>query len=210
MIAATLDELTSDIQSLQAYGVTQAYWDKQMHRIPKAPVVDRAGYILGQCQGKRVLHLGCSSGPLHSLIAQVSESIEGWDIEPYIGKAPGDFVQIDLDEPLTFRKTPGRFDLIVVAEILEHLSNPGQLLRGLKEYDVPLLLTVPNAFSSIGRRQVQGGIENVHWQHVAWYSYHTLLALIQRYGYEPHDFCWYNCPQGAQPQEAEGLIMLIR
>lgn len=204
----TLDDLQDDIQFMHKYNVTPEYYEKQMHRVPSFPVVDRVSYILDHSKNKRVLHLGCSSGYLHSHIAKVSKELTGWDIEPYPGTPIGNFVLLDLDEQINCCGFRGKFDLVVVAEILEHLGNPGNILKNLKNIEAPLLITVPNAFSAVGRYHLSGGVENVHKQHTAWYSWRTLLTLIERYGYEAQDFAWYNCPKGAQPHEAEGLIVL--
>lgn len=211
-MSTTLADLHTDIATMRRCGVNAEYFAKQLHRVPQAPVVDRVQYILERCKGKRVLHLGCSSGPLHKMIAQVAVNLEGWDIEPYPGEAPGEFLQLDLDN-LNGYDCLGRrqaFDLVLVAEVLEHLANPGNLLRFLKDFQCAGLITVPNAFSAVARRQLQGGIENVHKQHTAWYSWRTLATLVERYGYAVQEMAWYNCPRGAQPQESEGLIFVVR
>jgi 2-polyprenyl-3-methyl-5-hydroxy-6-metoxy-1,4-benzoquinol methylase len=210
-MSGTLADLQDDLRLMAQYGVSAEYCAKQMHRLPQAPVVDRVQYILTQCQGRRVLHLGCSSGPLHGMIDKVAISLTGWDIDPYPGKAPGTFVHIDLDnlQGRCCRNLRKTFDLVVVAEILEHLGNPGRLLSCLHDLAAPLLITVPNAFSAVARHHIQGGIENVHKQHTAWYSWRTLATLVERYGYTIEAVNWYNCPQGEQAQESEGLIMRV-
>jgi hypothetical protein len=88
------------------------------------------------------------------------------------------------------------FDVIVAGEILEHLSNPGYFLDNirvlLRRPTSKLLLTTVNAYCAyrfvftllVGR-------ENVHQDHVAYYSRSTLLKLLTRHGYEIDDFRFY-------------------
>ena len=98
-----------------------------------------------------------------------------------------------------------KFELIVAGEIIEHLANPGNLLKVLRQISCPLLITVPNAFSSAAAGHLSAGTENVNKAHVSWYSYTTLLTLTMRYNYSLKEFYWYS----GKPLFAEGLIFLL-
>lgn len=203
----TIDAIQDECNDMRGY--TPEYYDKQMHKIPVMPVVDRVHCILEKCQEKHVLHLGCSwpPSPLHSLVVRTAKVAFGVDINvPEHPKRPYGYFQADLDAPLPYIPEMYEWDIILVAELLEHLGNPGNLLFTLKEYDKSILITVPNAFSSAGMSFVRRGIENVNKQHVAYYSYWTLKELVTRYKYEIQESAWYN----GQPGTAEGLIFLIR
>lgn len=93
-------------------------------------------------------------------------------------------------------------ELIIAGEIIEHLSNAGHFLDLLREYGVPVILTTPNAFTTVGRQYLTKNIESVNREHVAWYSYHTLKTLIERHRFRLVEWFWYN----GQPLYAEGLI----
>jgi len=193
-------------------GYDPAWYAKMMHRIPPASVEDRVRYILAQCQGKRVLHLGCNwpPGSLHRAIEKVAEKLYGIDISIPVGQGRECYVHADLDSEMHSRGLAlsllgQHIDIVVCAEILEHLGNPGNLLLHLKKFDCPVLITVPNAFSNAGYYHVSGGTESVNPEHVAYYSYHTLRVLIERYGYVLDDWYWYN----GKPGTAEGLIFLV-
>lgn len=212
----TIEALRADIDELGRLGVTDAYRTKQLHRIPVAPVVDRVPYILEQCRDKDVLHLGCS-WPVSALHTALSgrhcASLYGVDITVPPELHGRGYWRIDLDTDQEAIPVM-QWGVILVAEVLEHLGNPGRLLQVLKQKHctrwTQILITVPNAYARAGRYAVSGGIENVNRQHVAYYSYWTLRELVTRYGYEIEDFCWYNQPRNGQPQESEGLIMLVR
>ena len=173
-----------------------AYIDKMCHPVPDAPVVDRIQYILAHCRNKRVLNLGSASGDLHKRICEAATSVIGVD-----KNHPADIL-LDLDEA---PQPSGTFDLVVAGEILEHLSNPGSCLKAIRTLGCPLLITVPNALCSNGSHWIKQGYEIVNRDHVAWYSYHTLKTLVERYNFNVVRFAWYN----GQPGTAEGLIMLV-
>jgi hypothetical protein len=169
---------------------------RMMHRVPSAPVVVRHEYIRDACKGRTVLDVG-GSGKLQEIIKSVAKSYTAVDKE-------SDDYCVDLDK----EKIPvvHGIELIVCGEVVEHLSNPGFFLDGLREYQVPIIFTVPNAFCSFGAKWVLKGIENVNQDHVAYYSYHTFKVLLTRHGFIIDKFMWYN----GQPGIAEGLVFLAR
>ena len=119
-----------------------------------------------------------------------------------------DLDDVSLDLPDTVFNTVGGSepDIIVCGEVLEHLSNPGWFLTRLRRQypGVPVLVTVPNAFSEAAIKWLAKGKENVNIDHVAWYSPHTLRVLLQRAGYTTGDLYYYG---GTDPL-AEGLIVV--
>lgn len=200
MTEATIQSLLDECVSYGRF--TPEYYQKMMHEVPEAPVVDRIEFILAHCKGKKVLNLGSCSGDLHDKIGLVSLAITGVD-----KRAEADIV-LDLDhapEELP-RPMTSITNMIVAGEIIEHLSNPGRLLTMLRGFHCPLLVTVPNAFSEAGRQtMLSRNIENVNSDHVAWYSYWTLKTLVERFGFAVKEFAWY----GGKPLTAEGLIFVV-
>jgi hypothetical protein len=178
---------------------------------PKAEIsAEYAAKMLHDVAGKRVLEFG-ASGPMHEAIKQIASEYLGVDRED------GDRIQgWDLDDVLDMdlpgyvygpeSKTLRAFDIIVCGEVLEHLSNPGWFLTRLKaQYaGTPVIITVPNAFSSAGYKWLAKGKENVNIDHVSWYSPRTLATLLSRAGYTYADLFYYN---GEGPT-AEGLIVV--
>lgn len=87
-----------------------------------------------------------------------------------------------------------RFETVVVGEVLEHLDNPGAALRGLNEVlsdDGRIVITVPNAFSLANAARVFFGEEDVHPEHVAYYSPKTLDRLLSMSGFESVEIGFY-------------------
>src|SRR3989304_5132323 len=155
----TLEFLQSQLSKYGSH--TPEYYDKMMHEIPLTTVVDRDSFMVDRCKGKRILDLGSASGGLHELIKKTAVSIIGIDKND-----PCDF-HVDLDSLNRETALPNRdFDLIVIGETVEHLSNPGNLLKCLRQYPCPLLITTPNAFNESCFLQARQGMENVNKDHV--------------------------------------------
>ena len=186
---SNLDTLYNEITSQK---VSDEYRVKQLHPIPDADTVDRVQFILKQCKGKKVLDIG-SSGPLRETLKQHC-TLTGLD------KKEGADIVCDVEKD---KMPDGDYDLIVAGEVIEHLSNPGAFLDKLKKYNCDILITVPNAFSP---NSAIVGIENVNLEHVAWYSYHTLKALVERHGYTILEWHWQN----GKKYIAEGIIFVVR
>lgn len=182
---------------------TGEYAAKMLHPVPKTTVVDRVAFVLDRCRGKRVLELG-ASGRLHTALVDVAVALFGIDRETSEGVYGYDLDVVSrYDIPCDLDGGP---EIIVCGEILEHLSNPGWLLTRLHQAfpSIPVLITVPNAFSAAGAQHMAQGIENVNRDHVAWYSYQTLKTLLARTGYAIETFHWY----GGDPNDAEGLVVV--
>lgn len=176
-------------------------------------VQQRIDYILEACRDKNVLHVGCADVPLtqrrlddgtllYSMIEQIaavqygidlsSEGIEILSQQGYKNLAVANV------EDISASKLFGdiSFDVIVAGEILEHLSNPGMFLDGIKPLlhspSSRLVLTTVNAYCAYRfvYAFLMGG-EKVHPDHVSYFSRSTLARLLTRHGLEVEDFTFY-------------------
>ncbi len=93
---------------------------------------------LGELQGLRVLDVGCGSGALAARLAQMGCHVVGLDIHdsPEAQSACAEFFVCDLDQglPLTPER---RFDCIILADILEHVKVPEDLLERVDRHLAP-------------------------------------------------------------------------
>ena len=166
------------------------YTSRMMHPIPDTIVVERERWIADRVKGKRVLDIG-ASGDLSEIVKEVADQVS-------VNRTNADYC-IDVEK----EELPNDdFNYVLCGEILEHLSNPGIFLDKLHQYLCPIIITVPNAF---GNNRGRVGIENVNREHVAYYSYYTLLTLIERHGFRLLEWHWYK----GKPYTAEGIIFVI-
>lgn len=196
----TLDDLSSELQEMGNHSAE--YWDKQVHVVPKSQTVDRFEYLVKHSKDKTILHIGCT-GRLDEVLRKAAKRCYGIDKQDQPGRP--DFRQFDLDHdpPTQFPDV----ELIVCGEVLEHLSNPGHFLNGIRLcYETqPVIFTVPNAMCAGGMEWlVKRGRENVNKDHVCYYSYTTLKTLLARHGYIVARHFWY----GGKPYISEGLIVV--
>lgn len=175
----------------------QEWVDKMIHKVPEAPVFDRAEYLVKACTGKVILDVG-ASGPMSEKLAEVAKEYHAVGIDENPGFENYHQIDLEVDNYPPFKD----YDLIIAGEILEHLSNAGHFLDLIRQYKTQVIITVPNAYSIAGWKYMSRGIEAVNKEHVAWYSYHTLKVLVERHGFKILLWAWYN----GKPLTAEGLI----
>ena len=179
------------------------------------PLVQRIEYLKNLCQGKRVLHLGCADYPfteqaikaethLHFELMKIARELYGFDFDQ-----PGiDILQqygvknlyrADLEQ-LEDVALDEKFEVIIAGEMIEHLSNPGLFLRGIKRFmnaNSNLVVTTINAYAGMrffiyGLRGKGGANEPVHPDHVAYYSYSTVRLLLERESFRINKFAFYD------------------
>lgn len=181
----------------------------------KLELVQRVEFIKQVCAGKKVLHLGCTDHPftqraienkmlLHFELEKEAKELYGFDYDlegiDVLTKAGGkNLFRADL-EKLDEVELDETFDVIIAGEIIEHLSNPGLFLKGIKRFmhqETSLIISTINAYSALrffmyGLRGRGGANEPVHLDHVAYYSYSTLRLIINRENLIVNKFYFYD------------------
>lgn len=182
---------------------------------PGPRAVQRVDYLAQACDGQRVLHLGCVDTPytqqrlrdgmlLHSRLSLVASDLWGLDadergLERLRREGFSNLIAGDVED-LERTTLPGSFDVVVAGEIIEHLSNPGLFLAGVRRCLGPnssLIVTTVNAYCLMrwlvyALRSRGGEIEPVHPDHVAYYSRATLSLLLHRCGFTVDEFRFYD------------------
>jgi 2-polyprenyl-3-methyl-5-hydroxy-6-metoxy-1,4-benzoquinol methylase len=98
----------------------------------------------------RVLDLGCSGGEFASRVRSLGHHVTGVDAEdlPYVRDRCDAFYQADLDHGLPEEVAAGPpFDVVVCADVLEHLRRPEDMLNQLRTVLVSrgsVIASVPN------------------------------------------------------------------
>jgi SAM-dependent methyltransferase len=181
----------------------------------KIELVQRVKFIKNACQGKKVLHLGCTNYPyteeaiekdvlLHNDLLKISNELYGFDfdqagIDILTKSGVNNLYQADL-EALDELDVKESFDVIIAGEIIEHLRNPARFLQGIQRFmshETQLVITTINAYCALrfliyGIRGKGGKNEPVHPDHVAYYSYKTLSLAIERENLDLEKFYFYD------------------
>ncbi len=179
-------------------------------KLPKFKYVYVDDYVLQKTKGKSVLHLGCAGnvlkeGPkacVHLKISKVADVLWGIDIDPSDLDKVKAWLPEDRDrirylcanvESLQDLQIERKFEVIFAGSIIEHLSNPGLMLsglRGLLSPDGVIIIVTPNSsglshFLKVALRRK----ESINSQHSCWFSVAVLTELCSRYGLVPVE--WY-------------------
>jgi len=103
-------------------------------------------------KNKRVLELGCGPGHMSRILNERGCSVTAIEIDPIAAERAssfcdkvivGDLDRLDLDCELD----SARFDVIIAADVLEHLREPAAVLRSVKKRLQPdgcLIVSIPN------------------------------------------------------------------
>jgi 2-polyprenyl-3-methyl-5-hydroxy-6-metoxy-1,4-benzoquinol methylase len=108
----------------------------------------------------------------------------------------------------------GNFDVVVAGELLEHLPCPRAFLTSARPLLNPrgiIIVTTCNAFCLRRFLRIPFGRENVHVDHVVYFSHRTLQRLAEISGYEVTEQCAYRIPNKAPlfPYVVERLASII-
>ena len=169
--------------------------------IKKASVVNKEDKILELCQGKKVLDVGCIGQDkniqnrdwLHGKIFKVSKELIGTDINTDLFDELRKH-QFQIYTPEELAKLSMLFDVIVIADVIEHVNNPVDLLRMYATYLNPtgiIIITTPNAVSARNFTHILfGNFYSVNPEHTFWFCPKTILETIERAGLKYVEFFW--------------------
>jgi 2-polyprenyl-3-methyl-5-hydroxy-6-metoxy-1,4-benzoquinol methylase len=108
-------------------------------------IVEMAG------KNRSVLDIGCAWGYLAEAFAANECVVTGLEKDADIAELAHPFCSTlvvgDAGDPTVLRSTGGNFDVIVCADILEHLADPWTALRTMKELLAPhgdIIVSIPN------------------------------------------------------------------
>jgi len=120
-------------------------------------------------EGRRVLDVGCWTGGLGKAFASRGCTVTGVELDPEAARRArsvlSDVVEADLEQtPLRELFEPGSFDVIVFGDVLEHVTQPGRVLRDALDLLAPegrVLASIPN----VGHGSVRLALLRGDWQY---------------------------------------------
>ena len=149
--------------------------------------------LCGEGGGRRLLDVGCGPGYLSRLLAERGFEVTGVERTPpeEMGGARLRFLAADLDEGLP--EDLGRYDAVVCGDVLEHLKDPGRLLRAIGGVLAPggrLIASLPNSGNLYFRLTVLMGRFPQHERglfdrtHLHFYVWDGWVELFRENGFE--------------------------
>lgn len=188
-IKQKLKRLFKNIVIKSKYKTSSNFWIQKVHF---QKIDNRLSFFIDICNDKDVLHFGCTDWPifnsknnLHIQLANVSKSIDGFDID--IEGIENLKKYVNQCYYSSFEVIPNKkYDVCLVPETIEHVDNVADFLRFISKVDAEIFyFTVPNCFSKarIENYHIEKNefIEIVHPDHNAWYSPYTLKNIIEKY-----------------------------
>lgn len=174
--------------------------------------------ILELAKGRDVLDVGCVGGDAgvdieltsHARLARAARSCLGIDIvADEIERRRDEGYDVALADAQTFELSR-KFDVIVAADLVEHLGNSGAFLERAWKHLRPdgfLCIVTPNALCLNNALKSLAGLSvRVNREHTCWYDRTTLRQLLARYGFQPVEEYW----QDDQKHPLTALVLRFR
>ena len=152
----------------------------------------------------RLLDVGCSGGQLSSRIRELGFTVTGVDSMeiPGVRDRVDDFVLGDLEDGIPAAAGDG-YDVVVAADVIEHVRDPGRLLRQMTERlnpDGVLLISTPNFAHWYSRGRAATGTFDYDRRgildetHLRFFTRKSLLRLFRANGLRVSDLRYTGLP----------------
>jgi 2-polyprenyl-3-methyl-5-hydroxy-6-metoxy-1,4-benzoquinol methylase len=147
---------------------------------------------------KRVLEIGCSTGYISRLLRQRECDVTGVEIDAAAVEQARAYCRevyiLDLDSPNWIAALPeGKFEVILLGDVLEHLAKPDMTLLQLSRVLGPqgrLVISLPNVVHWVTRLKILfGRFDYQSWgtldhTHLRFFTPRSARALIEAAGYQ--------------------------
>ncbi len=171
--------------------------------------LDKDKKILTLCANKKVLHLGATDSPhhiekaenrelLHQKLQRVAEKLIGIDLDQRSIRELQRYGITNIYKHDITKKFPdefSNFDIIIMGDVFEHLSNPGLAIENVKKImtdKTKLIITVPNIYCYFNIFNIFTKKEDVHSDHMFWTSKQTMTQFLNRHKLEIVNFEYLN------------------
>jgi glycosyltransferase involved in cell wall biosynthesis len=149
--------------------------------------------LLGSRPPGKILDLGCSAGALAERLQPIGHHVTGVDMFEFEGvrERVGVFVKADLDQGVPAEVGTG-FDIVLAADVLEHVRQPQQLLgevKSLLRSDGTAFVCVPNVAHWYPRfRSLLGAFDYdqrgiLDRTHLRFFTRRSIRRLVEREGF---------------------------
>jgi len=148
-------------------------------------------------QGKHVLEVGCSTGYMSRLLVEAKCDVTGVEVDPAAAQQARshcrEVLVLDLNSPQWVGNLGGRkFDVVLLADVLEHLVDPWRVLRDITralDKNGALVISLPNVVHFLTRTKIALGQFNytptgiLDHTHLRFFTIKTAREMIESCGY---------------------------
>lgn len=170
--------------------VSEEYQFKESEGTSHTALID----MLKDAPPKRILDVGCSGGRLADRLRDFGHHVTGIDSVEVDGVRDrvDAFVPADLERGIP-AAAGGDFDVVVAADVIEHVADPRRLLRQMIDVlarDGEILISTPNFCHWYPRMRVAGGMFDYDRRgildetHLRFFSRRSLLRTVHATGLE--------------------------
>jgi 2-polyprenyl-3-methyl-5-hydroxy-6-metoxy-1,4-benzoquinol methylase len=160
--------------------------------------------MLSDAPPRRILDLGCSGGQLAERLRKLGHHVTGVDGLELDGirDRVDEFVLGNLEDGIPAAVGSG-FDIVIAADVIEHVTHPSRLLRQMAEVvtgDGEILISVPNFGHWYPRLRVASGMFDYDRRgildetHLRFFSRRSLLRSVRASGMEVLDMRYTGLP----------------
>jgi glycosyltransferase involved in cell wall biosynthesis len=153
----------------------------------------RISALLSARSPSKILDLGCSGGRLAKRMRGMGHHVTGVDVTEIAGvrERTDSFFKADLNEGIPF-EVGSSFDVVLAADVLEHLVNPGALMaqaRDVLSPDGVAIFCVPNIAHWYPRMRSTVGMFDYDQRgildstHLRFFTRRSIRKLIERQGF---------------------------
>ncbi|MGD0313811.1 MAG: bifunctional glycosyltransferase/class I SAM-dependent methyltransferase [Acidimicrobiales bacterium] len=153
----------------------------------------RISTLLRTRRPSKILDLGCSSGLLAERLTDMGHDVTGVDVMEIAGvdRRTSAFVKADLNEGIPAEVGTG-YDIVLAADVLEHLVNPGALMSQVKNVLAPdgvAMFCVPNIAHWYPRLRSTLGMFDYDQRgildstHLRFFTRRSIRKLVERQGF---------------------------
>lgn len=149
-------------------------------------------------RNKRVLEVGCASGHFSKKLKEKGCFVVGIEIDPAAAKLAkkiaDDVIIGDVEEISPLPRLEGSFDIIIFADVLEHLRRPDKVLKEFKRWLKPsgyVITNIPNAVRIefrlkylMGKFEYGRGLGQHPVTHLRFFTLETSRRLFEEAGYK--------------------------
>lgn len=176
------------------------------------------GLLLEMVQGEglRILDLGCGQGEIAARLARRGHEVTGVERRGgFTPPGPAGVRMVEADLEAGLPEVGGPFDVVLCADVLEHLREPGRLLEQVRRVLAPgayVVASLPNSGHLYFRLNVLAGRFPQHEKglfdrtHVRFYMWAGWRALFAAHGYEFEEVRVSGVPMGLAFPRWEGSV----